>query len=67
MRQDCFIVAMKQILQMASTDFLRVVNEIGYMENPYTSKQLLSLDHSIDIVTRDLAEEVFGESNTIKK
>ena len=52
---------------MASTDFLKAVEEIGYMENPYTSKNLLSLDHSIDLVTRDLADDVFGESNTLKK
>lgn len=37
------------------------------MENPYTKENLLSLDHSIDLVARDLADDVFGESNTIKK
>ena len=52
---------------MASTDFLKVVEEIGYMENPYTKENLLSLDHSIDLVARDLADDVFGESNTMKK
>ena len=30
-------------------------------------EDILRLDHSIDLVTRDLVDDVFGESNTLKQ
>ena len=46
---------------MASTNFLKAVVETGYTEDFYSTKQYEDLEASIDKLSQDLTQEVFGE------
>ena len=51
---------------MASTGLMKAVVETDYMENVYESVHYQSLDASIEIISQDLAEDIFEYNNTLE-
>ena len=50
----------KLICKMASLDLIKSVVDSGYMEELYDSVQYGSLNTSIDKISNDLKQEIFG-------
>ena len=60
MQQDLFMDTIKLICKMASIDLIKSVVDSGYMEELYNSVQYESLSASIDKISKDLKQEIFG-------
>ena len=48
MQPDLFKKTVKELLQLASTNFLKAIVEAGYVEDFYTKKQYEDLESSIE-------------------
>ena len=46
---------------MASTNFVKAAVEIGYMDELYSSNNYASLESSIETISQDVTNIIFGE------
>ena len=60
MQQDLFMETIKLICKMASIDLIKSVVDSGYMEELYNSAQYESINTSIDKISSNLKQEIFG-------
>ena len=65
MERELFKDVTKILLRMASINFIKAVVETRYMENLYKNSHYLDLESSIDKISGDLIQQVFGNSNTL--
>ena len=61
MQPDLFKETIINILQLASTNFLKAVVEADYTKEFYSREQNEELESSIVQLSEDLTQEVFGE------
>ena len=62
MEKSLFVETIKMLFKMASVNFIKAVVETGYMEDFYESKHYEDLESSINKLSQDLIQEVFGNS-----
>ena len=59
--RESFRETIKLVLKMASTNFVKAAVEIGYMDELYSTNDYASLESSIETISQDITNIIFGE------
>ena len=59
--RESFRETINLVLKMASTNFVKAAVEIGYMDELYSSNNYASLESSIEAISQDVTNIIFGE------